>query len=327
MQTKETHYSLLGIPKDATEKEIKVAFKRLAKVLHPDVSTLPDAQERFQDTQKAYDVLKDEQARAAYDKQLDGGSLFEDSLFNAYDGKFRNFYASKADKRPINGRHMTVRHTFNIADVLTNKEVTLTFDHADRCVTCTGSGEVKSHGAEHCPHCQGKGFNVVNYSDPVAGKMTTTKQCEHCKGTGARQSDACPSCHGAKSQTVTKEVTFRIPQDACHGKQLRIQGAGGVAFFNGTPGDILITLERSSRDSAIVSDDGTVYFHLIIPPEHLFRKESLKIALPDQTVQAFDLPSNRPGTQIVIKGKGFGNKTGRGDLIYLVYPDLPKGMK
>lgn len=301
MQTTETHYSLLGIPKDATEEEIKKAYRRISKVLHPDVSTLPDAQERFQNAKEAYEVLSDVKAREAYDKKLNGEvSAFGDSLFTHYDTKFNQFYTKAARKRPIHGEHMMARYTFTTADVLAGNRVTLEFESRDRCMSCEGQGEVPVKEASVCPTCSGKGFNIHTYSDPIGGKMSTTKPCEDCKASGKKSIETCGECLGAKRMMYQKVVSFNIPEDAYHGKVLRIREAGGIAFNGGVAGDILITLDRSSRDSAIVSENGTVYFHLIVEPLVLFKSKTIKLALPNGEVGEFPLPSNRPGAQIVL---------------------------
>ena len=330
MQTKETHYSLLGISQDATFEEIRAAYRRIAKVLHPDVSQLPDAQERFQAIQLAHSILSDEKKREEYDKALASSTpYFGDSIFQHYDGPFTRFYSqSKSRHAPINGETVNTTFTFTTADVLVEKSVSLECTHRDPCEGCKGEGQVPANTARACSACEGKGFTVHSYVDPAIGRLNSKKPCEVCKGTGRSLLETCPTCAGNRYKIVQKVVDFKLSPDTYHGKVVRVRGEGGRAFDGGTPGDILITLERSRKDTAIVTEHGDVHFFLIVPPEKLFYGKHIKIELPDNTVQSFELKSNRPGTKIVLPGKGFMTKANkRGDLIYTIYPDLPKEMK
>lgn len=330
MQTKETHYSLLGISQDATYDDIRIAYRRIAKVLHPDVSQLPDAQERFQAVQLAHSVLSDKQKREEYDKALASSTpYYGDSIFQHYDGPFSRFYSqSKTRNPPINGETVNTRYTFTTADVLVEKTVSLEFTHRDLCDGCKGEGQVPATSARACSACDGKGFTIESYLDPTIGRLNSKKPCTVCKGTGRSLLETCQTCSGNRYELVHKVVTFKLSADTYHGKIVRIKGEGGKAFDGGTPGDILITLERSLKDTAIVTEQGDVHFFLIVPPEKLFYDKHIKIELPDNTVQSFELRGNRPGTQIVLPGKGFMTKANRrGNLIYTIYPDLPKEMR
>lgn len=331
MKQLQSHYEILGVSKDVTAKELKNAYRRLSKNLHPDVSNLPDADVQFQLAKDAYDVLKDEERRKEYDKKLEAIANcrpWDEGAFNHFDKSFEGFYTRPASgRKPVPGENVKTIFQFKTADVLKGDEITVQYNVSHHCGTCSSTGEVPLTTKSTCEHCKGKGFFLQQVRDPINGSYSTSVQCKECHGTGLKQETDCPDCQGAKRIRETLQATFTMPKDIRSGMILRVEGKGGKGLFGGANGDLMIQLNRDPKDNAFVLDNGDVLYHLIIPPEDLFRKKQIHIELPTGKVEAFTLSANRPGTQIIIPGAGLGraDKT-RGSLIYLVYPSLPKGM-
>lgn len=325
MKTKENFYDVLGIAKDAETKDVKSAYRRLSKLLHPDVCTLPDADERFQLAKQAYETLMDETKRKKYDQALVRGEKpWEEDTFAHFDHAFSGFAARPATGRPpING--MPFRHTmsYTVADVLNRTEMTLEFTARDRCTTCSATGKVPKQGKSNCSSCKGKGFTIETKRDPVTGTYTNTRRCEDCQGTGHTLDELCPDCNGERTVEVERQLMFTIPESVQDGKVIRIVKKGGVGLFGGEPGDLLVTLRRDRDDPAIVTDTGDVLYHVILPPE-LFLKGKVTIERYDGANETCKIEPH-PGTRHVIEGAGMGNgENGRGNVVYLFYPDLPK---
>lgn len=325
MKTKENHYDVLGVGKDADKKEIKAAFRRLSKILHPDVCKLPDAEERFNLAQTAYKTLLDKDLRKKYDTALARGeNPWEHDTFAQFDKSFGSFYNRPGTGRaPLDG--LTFRHSleYQVSDILNQSEVTIQVEARDRCTTCAATGKVPVKGTTTCSACRGKGFTVHTKRDPVTGAYTVTRQCAECSGTGNVLHDPCPDCAGEKTVAVTKEVTFTIPEDAHDGKVLRILGRGGIGMFGGRQGDLFVTLHRAKDDPALVTDRGDVIYHIILPPE-VFRNGKVTIERFDGMNEVCKVDPV-PGARHVLPGRGVGDgRGGRGDVVYLFYPDLPR---
>lgn len=325
MKTKETYYDVLGIAKDADTKEVKTAFRRLSKQLHPDVCKLPDAEERFNLAQQAYKTLLDKDMRKKYDTSLvRGENPWETDTFDTFDKAFNGFFNRPGTGvKPIDG--LTFRHTleYQVSDILNESEVTVQVEDRDRCVTCAATGKVPVKGTTTCKSCKGKGFTIHTKRDPVTGSYTVTRQCAECNGTGNVLHDPCPDCDGEKTVPITKDVTFTIPGDAHDGKILRVLSHGGIGLFGGRAGDLLVTLRRRKDDPAIVTDRGDVIYHVVLPPE-LFLKGKATIERFDGVHETCKIEPI-PGTRHVLAGRGIGNgQGGRGDVVYLFYPDLPR---
>lgn len=326
MKTQESYYDLLGVPKDADPKEIRNAYRRQSKLLHPDVCTIPDGEERFQAVKLAYETLMDEKQRKLYDRRLERGEKpWQDDTFGQFDRGFASFYTKPSTGRPpVHGLHF--RHTvrFNVADVLMQRETTIRLSVNDRCTTCHATGKVPKQGKSTCAACEGKGFTLHTVRDPITGSYTTSRRCDVCEGTGQVLTETCPDCKGHNLVQRVIECRFRIPETVSDGKTVRLRGQGGVGLFGGEPGDLLVTLQHDRDDPAIVADNGDVYYHVVLPRDKFYEGE-VKFERYDGKVETA-LLEPRAGCRHTIVGAGLGGTDGRrGDVHYLFYPDLAKG--
>ena len=279
---KRDYYEVLGVSKDADEKEIKSAFRKLAKKYHPDVSKEPDAAEKFKEAQEAYAVLSDEQKRKQYDQfghaafdQMNGGAGFDFSDFDfsdifgdlfgsAFGGGFSNFGgfgggSNRSSSRARRGsdRLMRVDLTFEEAVFGCKKEINI--DFYDECDECRGKG---GKGEKTCSTCHGNG-TVTMQQNTLFGTFATRTTCPDCKGKGKTYTSICSHCKGTGNVKKNKDLEVKIPAGVDTGNRLRLSGKGDSGYNGGENGDLY--LEFRVKDHSLFERDGNdIYLELPI---------------------------------------------------------------
>ena len=278
---KRDYYEVLGVSKNADEKEIKSAFRKLAKKYHPDVSKEPDAAEKFKEAQEAYAVLSDEQKRKQYDQfghaafdQMNGGAGFDFSDFDFSDifselfgssfgggfSGFSNFGGSgRQNSRARQGsdRLMRVDLTFEEAVFGCKKEINI--DFYDECDECHGKG---GKGEKTCSTCHGTG-NVTMQQQTLFGAFMTRTTCPDCKGKGKTYSSTCSNCRGTGQIKKNKDLEVKVPAGVDTGNRLRLAGKGDSGSNGGENGDLY--LEFRVKDHPLFERDGNdIYLELPI---------------------------------------------------------------
>ena len=279
---KRDYYEVLGVQKNADEKEIKSAFRKLAKKYHPDVSKEPDAAEKFKEAQEAYAVLSDEQKRKQYDQfghaafdQMNGGAGFDFSDFDFSDifselfgssfgggfSSFSNFGGSgrQSTNRARHGsdRLMRVDLTFEEAVFGCKKEINV--DFYDECDECHGKG---GKGEKTCSTCHGSGTVTMQQSTLFGAFMTRTT-CPDCKGKGKTYDSTCSKCRGTGQVKKNKDLEVKIPAGVDTGNRLRLAGKGDSGSNGGENGDLY--LEFRVKDHTLFEREGNdIYLELPI---------------------------------------------------------------
>ena len=278
---KRDYYEVLGVSKNADEKEIKSAFRKLAKKYHPDVSKEPDAAEKFKEAQEAYAVLSDEQKRKQYDQfghaafdQMNGGAGFDFSDFDfsdifgdlfgsAFGGGFSNFGGFGGGSRQTNrarrgsDRLMRVDLTFEEAVFGCKKEINV--DFYDECDECHGKG---GKGEKTCSTCHGNGTVTMEQST-LFGTFMTRTNCPDCKGKGKTYESTCSHCRGTGKINKNKDLEVKIPAGVDTGNRLRLAGKGDSGSNGGENGDLY--LEFRVKDHSLYERDGNdIYLELPI---------------------------------------------------------------
>lgn len=263
---KRDYYEVLGVSKTATDKEIKSAFRRLAKQYHPDVNKEPDAEAKFKEIQEAYAVLSDESRRKQYDQfghaAFQGGSGgaqgfggfdfsdfdFSDIFSDLFGGSgfgfnFGNGGFSHSGSGKVRGRDkiISMNLTFEEAVFGTSKDISL--DLMDTCEDCDGLG---GHGEETCTECNGRG-SIEQQQRSILGTYITRSTCSKCGGTGKTYKTTCSTCHGKGKVRKTKEITVKIPAGVDTGNQLRLGGKGEAGSGGGPNGDLYIEFNVKSH--------------------------------------------------------------------------------
>ena len=271
---KRDYYEVLGVDKNASEQDIKRAFRRLAKKYHPDVSKEPDAEEKFKEAQEAYAVLSDSQKRSQYDQfghaafdSMNGGAGFDFSNFDFSDifddlfgGSFSfGGFGRKGSTRSRRGsdRLMRINLTFDEAVYGTTKNISL--DVEEKCSECNGKG---GKGEHTCKTCHGAGV-VTQEQRTILGSFMSRTTCPDCHGEGISYDTTCSKCHGRGTVNKRSNVDVKIPAGVDTGSRLRISGKGDAGINGGSNGDLY--LEFIVKDHAIfIRDNYDIYLELPI---------------------------------------------------------------
>ena len=247
---KRDYYEVLGVSKDASEADIKSAFRKLAKKYHPDVSKEPDAAEKFKEAQEAYAVLSDANKRKQYDQYghaaFDGASGgagfdfnnfdFSDIFSDLFGGGGFGFNFGGSSSRSSKGRDRVIRINLTFEEAAFGTTKSVTFDTMVNCSECNGMG---GHGETTCSKCRGTG-TVTTEQRTLFGSFMSRTTCSTCGGKGKTYQTTCSKCRGAgkEKQSVTHEV--KIPAGVNTGNQLRMAGKGEAGSNGGANGDVYL---------------------------------------------------------------------------------------
>ncbi len=259
---KKDYYEVLGVSKNATEAEIKSAFRKLAKKYHPDVSKEPNAAEKFKEAQEAYAVLSDKEKRSRYDQfghaafDQNGGfggtgfSGFEDFdmsdiLKDIFGGGFgfggSSFFGGSGRgnaRRATKGEDISVIFEMDFEEAAFGTETTVSLNITDNCEECDGHGGT---GIKTCPDCGGTGY-VKEQQRSILGAFITQRPCSRCDGTGETYTNKCSSCKGTGKKKVKKNIIVKVPAGVDTGDHLRVPGKGPAGENGGPNGDVYIEI-------------------------------------------------------------------------------------
>ena len=317
-------YEILGVSKDASDAEIKKAFRRRARELHPDVNKAADAEDQFKELNEAYDVLSDPNKRAQYDRfgtipgaaggGYGGGSGyvdFDDLFGGGFGGMgdiFSSFFGGQGGQggRPARkeGRDMGVGLRITLEEVAHGVEKEIVYDRLAPCPDCKGTGLGENGKVVTCPECGGKG-RVVSVQRTFLGDMQTATTCKKCNGTGSSIENPCPECEGQGRVPDRQRVTVKVPAGIRDGQQLRVGGFGEAGIQGAQAGDLIVTCrvqphEFFERDGDDLHGRANISFIQAI----LGAEIEIDGIMPDEKVQV-RIPAGCQNEQVV-RVKGFG---------------------
>ena len=317
-------YEILGVSKDASDSEIKKAFRRRARELHPDVNKAADAEDQFKELNEAYDVLSDPNKRAQYDRfgtipgaaggGYGGGSGyvdFDDLFGGGFGGMgdiFSSFFGGQGGQggRPARkeGRDMGVGLRITLEEVARGVEKEIVYDRLAPCPDCKGTGLGENGKVVTCPECGGKG-RVVGVQRTFLGDMQTATTCKKCNGTGSSIENPCPECEGQGRVPDRQRVTVKVPAGIRDGQQLRVGGFGEAGIQGAQAGDLIVTCrvqphEFFERDGDDLHGRANISFIQAI----LGAEIEIDGIMPDEKVQV-RIPAGCQNEQVV-RVKGFG---------------------
>ena len=324
------YYEILGVDKNASQDDIKKAYRTLAKKYHPDISTEPDAEAKFKEVQKAYDCLSDEQKRANYDQfgsedanPFGGASGFNQGGFGGFGG-FEDIFSSFFGGRGAQTTNSTKRGR----DLKTS--ITLTFEEAafgckkqinisrfEECTKCAGTGAESKNDIHTCKRCNGSG-SVVMEQNTLFGRIQTRTTCPDCQGKGKTIEHVCSVCHGSGKVKKDAKISVTIPAGIDNDQTLRIGGQGEVGVNGGATGDLFISIRV--KDHEVFERDGNdIYLELPIT----FSQAALGSTIEVETLYgkvAMKVPSGtQSNTKFKLAGKGIQNATtGRSGNQYVI---------
>jgi molecular chaperone DnaJ len=341
MVRKRDYYETLGVGRNASNDELKRAFRRKARQYHPDVSDAADAEERFKEINEAYEVLSDPQKRAAYDRfghaavggagggdPFAGFTDFSDIFSEFFSGGFRT---TRTRRGPRRGQDLQYRLTIEFEEAIFGTEREIEFERTATCPVCNGSRAEPGTTPTRCRTCNGTG-EVRNVRQTFLGQMVNITTCPECNGTGEVVATPCRRCSGRGEIRDTRRLTVSIPAGVDHGTQIRISGEGEPGTNGGPPGNLYIVLSvRPHPYFRRRGDDLLIKLQINVAQAALGHTLMVPVLTPlGETEEEFIIP---PGTQsgevLIIKNKGVprlrrdGTHTGYGNLQVMVEVDIP----
>ena len=344
MAEKRDYYEVLGIPKTATEAEIKKAFRTTAKKYHPDMHPGDkECEEKFKEAQEAYAVLSDPDKRRQYDQfghaafdgsagggaggfdfsGMDMGDIFGDIFGDFFGGGSRRS-SNNGPQKGANVR-LSVRITFEEAIFGCAKE--LEFSYKEECKTCHGTGAKPGTSPETCSKCGGKG-KVVYSQQSLFGMMQNVQTCPDCQGTGKVVKEKCLDCRGNGYVAKRIKKTVDIPAGIDNGQCVRVRDYGEPGKNGGPRGDLLVEV-IVSRNPAFERRDMDIFSNASISFGIASLGGDVRIKTVDGDIIYTVAPGTQTGTRIRLKGKGvpsIRNKAVRGDHYVTLIVNTPSGL-
>ncbi|MFN3704806.1 MAG: molecular chaperone DnaJ [Thermoflexales bacterium] len=333
---KRDYYEVLGVPRNATQEEIKKAFRRLARQYHPDVNKDKDAEAKFKEINEAYEVLSDEQKRAAYDRYGHagaqgpdgfGGEGFSDinDIFSEFFGGFARASAQsrRAPRRGADLRY-DLRVDFLEAVFGTQKEIEVT--RSKTCPRCNGTGAEPGTFPTRCRTCNGTG-EVRRVQQSILGAFVNVMTCPTCNGTGEVINVPCRECGGRKQVRATQRLVVNIPAGVDTGTQIRLNGEGEPGINGGPPGNLYVVINVASHPFFRRKDDDII-IELSINIAQAALGDEIEVPTVDGKEKLVIPPGTQSGSVFRIKGKGVPHlrRNNRGDQLVLVNVQVPTNL-
>lgn len=342
---KRDYYEVLGIEKGADEKEIKSAFRKLAKQYHPDLN--PDnkeAEAKFKEINEAYEVLSDPDKKAKYDQfghaafdQSQGfggaggagfndfGDIFGDIFGDFFGGGFSGGGSSRAQRTgPKAGSDLKIKLdiTFEEAAFGTKKEIKI--NRIEKCNVCDGTGAKKGTAKKTCPTCSGAGSIKTVQRTPF-GQFASTKICTTCNGTGEVVEEPCTSCSGTGKEKKSRKLSINIPAGVDTGSVIPLRGEGNHGERGGPAGDLYVYINVKEHE-LFERDGNDVWCEIPISFAKAAMGGSIEVTTLEGKVK-YEVPEGtQPGTVFRLKNKGIKNLrgAGKGDQYVRIKIDVPK---
>ncbi len=335
------YYEILGVSKNASKDEIKSAFRKKARELHPDVNKVPDAEEKFKELGKAYETLSDDNKRATYDQYgedglknagFDTGGPFAggfgdlNDIFESFFGGFGGFgFGGRQDPNaPRRGDDLRYDIKLTFEEAVFGVQKHIEFNHLELCPDCRGTGAEKGSAKKTCPQCHGTG-QVKTVTRTPLGNFAQITTCPQCHGAGQVIDKPCKKCQGQGMVNTDKKVEIKIPAGVDNMSKIRISGEGDCGINGGPSGDLFVVVYV--EPSRYFKRDGiNVFTELEITPAQAVLGDVVTVKTLDGE-QEVTIPAGIQHENIVkIKGAGvpvISRPSQRGDHIIIVKIVIP----
>ena len=354
MAEKRDYYEVLGIGKNATDAEIKSAYRKLAKKYHPDLNPgNKEAEEKFKEVNEANDVLSDPQKRQRYDQfgfagvdpnyaaangggaggfgsgfgGVDLGDIFGDIFGGGFGGGFSGFGGGSSTRTanvPRKGHDIqaSVILTFEEAAHGCSKKITI--NRQDTCPDCGGTGAAKGTSPETCPDCGGRGYVVTQQRTPF-GVMQSQQPCSHCGGRGTIIRNPCKTCRGTGKTAARKSLEINIPAGIDDDQNIALRGQGDAGSNGGPAGDVIVHVTVKA-DPMFERDGYDVTIHVPITFSQAVLGDDVEVPTVDGRIVQHIPEGTQSGTKFRLRGQGiqYLNGRGRGDQYVIVDVEIPK---
>lgn len=317
--SKRDYYEVLGVDRDASKQDIRRAYRKLARKYHPDVNKAEDAEERFKEIKEAYEVLKDDQKRAQYDRfghagPQSGGFGGAGQDFSGFGDIFDMFFGGGGRRQdpnaPRQGADLQYTLTLDFEEAIFGKETEITVPKDEPCDTCNGSGAKPGTSPTRCQHCHGTGQIHMEQSTPF-GKIVNQRTCNYCQGTGQYIAEKCHTCGGSGTVKKHSRIKVTIPAGIDDGQQIRLSGKGEPGINGGPPGDLFVVIQVREHEYFVREGDN-IFLELPIT----FAQAALGDEIEVPTVHGnvtFKIPAGtQTGKTFRLRNKGVPNVRGYG---------------
>jgi molecular chaperone DnaJ len=331
--TERDYYELLGVARNADDRELKKAFRGLARQLHPDVSDDPEAGVRFREVSEAYEVLSNAERRQLYDRyghaglrsggftptHFDVGSLGD--LFSAFfgDDLFGNRGPTAA-----RGADVPAEVEIDLVEVARGTTATVELDVAVSCRTCNGDGVQPGTTVSMCPRCGGHG-RLQQVSRSLFGEFVRTSACPECQGSGRKIEHPCETCSGAGRTLEERSLEVNVPAGIHDGQRIRLSGEGHAGALGGRAGDLYVAI-RVRPDERFVREGNDMFSQVDLTMIQAAVGATVTVETLDGPVELEFEAGAQPGEVRVLSGQGMPvlQGSGRGDHRVLVNVTVPR---
>jgi molecular chaperone DnaJ len=332
--SKRDYYEVLGVNRNASEEEIKKAYRKLAIKYHPDKNPgNKQAEEQFKEAAEAYEVLSDAQKRQRYDQfghaanassaaggGYAGGGMSMDDIFSQFGDIFGEAFGggsrggARGGRRVQRGSNIRIKVRLNLHEIAHGTEKKIKVNKQVTCHTCHGSG-AKGGATETCRMCGGSGV-YTQVRQTILGMMQTQTTCSACHGSGQIIKEKCGTCHGDGVERGEEVITINIPAGVAEGMQLSMSGKGNAAPRGGINGDLLIVIEEEEH-AQLKRDGHNLFYECYINFADAALGTSVEVPTVDGKAKIKIDPGTQAGKVLRLKGKGLPdvNSYHKGDLL------------
>ena len=333
-------YEVLGVARDAADAEVKKAFRRLARELHPDVNSHdPEAEEKFKEAAEAYEILADAERRATYDRygfdgldsrgfssQAHGFGSFADIFDAFFGGDPFGAFGGRAATGRVQGGDVGVEVSISLEQAARGATVQVSYDLVDACERCGGSRAEPGSDVHTCTNCQGAG-RVRAVTRTAFGQLVREQICDVCGGEGRVPSQPCTACAGRGRKAVRKTLDVEVPAGIADEQRIRLTGRGHAGERGGPPGDLYV-LVGVEDDERFVRDGNDLVSVVDVPAPAAALGTKVTVPTLDGE-QELDVPAGtQPGTVVTLRGKGMPaiGRRGRGDQQVVLNVVVPRNL-
>ena len=339
MVAKRDLYEVLGVSKDASDADIKRAYRKLSKQYHPDINKEAGAEEKFKEIAEAYEILSDSQKRAAYDQyghaSYDpnsgfsgggfggfegfggfGGQGFSGSYTGGFEDIFDSFFGGGGARRgnranmPRQGANLQYVMDLTFEEAIFGKEEVIHYHRNAECETCHGSGAKPGTNPVTCSKCHGAGVINVERATPF-GRMMSQTTCDVCGGTGQEIKEKCETCHGHKHVEETHKVKVKVPAGVENGNQMPLRGQGEAGENGGPYGDLYVIF-RVGKSDTFEREGADIFYELPINFAQAALGDEVDVPTVHGKVKLKVPAGTQSGTVLRLRGKGAPRLRGSG---------------
>jgi molecular chaperone DnaJ len=330
MSAKRDYYEVLGVGRQATQEEIKRAFRRLARQYHPDMNKTSDAEARFKEINEAYEILSDQDKRAAYDRFGHAGPQagfggFTD--FGGFEDIFESFFggmrSGPARRGPTRGADLRFDLTLEFGEAVFGCEKEIIVPRNEVCPQCQGSGAEPGTQPIRCPQCNGTG-EVRRQQQTFLGSFVQVTTCPRCQGEREIVTTPCTRCGGRKVIQVERAISVKIPAGVDDGTRIRLVGEGDPGGRGGPSGNLYVVL-HVDRHPHFRREDSSIVLELDINVAQAALGDKIKVPTLDGDEDLVIPAGTQTGEVFRLRGKGVPHlrKNGRGDQLVIIHVLTP----